>query len=208
MADVSLLTRKIGPLPGWQWAALAGSGAGLVWYIRTRGGSSSGLTPAGDAQIDPSTGLPYSSEYGPAGGGQVLAPIVIQQGPPSTGGNKGTSKKPPPKKGSPKTPGFKPRQPTTPRGKITRGKVNPGAFAPIYYGLSPQGRSMTAFATVRNGRIVGGNVGQSGAPVYALVNTQYGPVWRQGFDPKKLPSGTKIGTLGRFSGLVQRKASR
>ena len=193
-----LLTRKIGPLPGWQWAALVGAGGGLVWYVvRTRSGSN--LTPAGQAQIDPATGLPYSSEYGPAGGGQVLAPIIIQSGPPSGSGSKGTSKPPP----------HRPPRPVKHPGKrITRTKINPNDFAPIYYGLSPQGRNMAAFGTVRNGRIVGGNVGSSGAPVYALVKTQYGPVWRQGFDPRKLPAGTKIGTLGRFRDRIQSKGTR
>ena len=50
----------------------------------------------------------------------------------------------------------------------------------------------------KGGKISGKNVGASGAPVYALTKSQYGPVWVQGFNPAKLPNGTKIATLPQF----------
>lgn len=83
--DGDLLTRKIGPLPGWQWAALVGGLGGVAWYVirgRNAATSTAGAAgAAGSGGIDPATGLPYSNAYGPGMGGEVLAPIVIQNGP-------------------------------------------------------------------------------------------------------------------------------
>jgi hypothetical protein len=83
-------------------------------------------------------------------------------------------------------------------GQKVGGRVAASDFPRTIYALSQQGRSLITFATVRNHRIQGKNVGRSGAPVYALVNTGYGPVWEQGFNVSKLPNGTKIATLPQF----------
>lgn len=58
------------------------------------------------------------------------------------------------------------------------------------------------FGSIKNGKIVGGNVGNSGAPVYALMNTGFGPIWEQDFNPATLPAGTEVGTPGQFSQYV------
>jgi hypothetical protein len=52
--------------------------------------------------------------------------------------------------------------------------------------------------SITGGKYAGKN-SKSGAPVYALVNTGYGPVWEQGLDPSKLPNGTKVATLNQFA---------
>lgn len=41
-----------------------------------------------------------------------------------------------------------------------------------------------------------------GAPVYALVGSAYGPIWKQYYDPRRLPKNTPIATLSTLRGYV------
>lgn len=64
MAVSNLLTRKLGPLKTWQWAAIGG-GAGLAYYYyksRKSGSSATGANANPTNAIDPATGMPYSQE--------------------------------------------------------------------------------------------------------------------------------------------------
>lgn len=74
MAD-PFLTRKFGPLPAWQWAALIGGGAGIVLYLvrARRGAAESGAatTPASLGAFDPA---------GPLPGATPLVTLIVQQG--------------------------------------------------------------------------------------------------------------------------------
>lgn len=82
-------------------------------------------------------------------------------------------------------------------------KVSPTDFPSQIIALTAQGKSMLTLGSIKGGKITGKNVGASGAPVYALTNTPYGPVWSQGFDPKKLKDGTRIGTLPQFKADIK-----
>src|SRR5215468_2710343 len=44
----NILQRKIGPLPGWAWAGLAGVGALAWWYFRNRSGQAAADASAGE----------------------------------------------------------------------------------------------------------------------------------------------------------------
>lgn len=65
------LTKKIGPLPVWAWALIIGGTIGAVVLLRRGSGTSAQGAPtdpnADTAQIDPTTGLPYSG-MGSGGG--------------------------------------------------------------------------------------------------------------------------------------------
>lgn len=190
-ARPNVLTRKLGPLQTWQWAALIGLGGGVLYYVRNRatGSSSSTDTSSLDSagSIDDGTGdggllggVPGVGDEGPAG----------PAGPPGKQGEPGTA---PPVKTKPK-----------PGGKVGT-RLSSKNYPAQIYGLTSQGKSIVQFATVKNGSISGKNVGKSGAPVYALINTVYGPVWEQYFDPRKVPNGTKVGTLPQFKNTIKAK---
>lgn len=176
----SPLTTKYGGLVGWQWVAVAGSAGGLLLYIRQKRAAASAAASEPQGQMLTGSDLPQS---------QVLSPIILQQkGEPGPPGPPGPSPKPAP---TPK-PGPKQLKP-----------VNPKDF-PVNIGASTdQGRGVLTFATITGpgGKYTGGNVA-GGAPVYALVNTGFGPVWEQGKDFATLPAGTKIGTLAQFKEYI------
>lgn len=183
-----MLTRKIGPLAGWQWAAIAAALAGVYVLYRRRQaaaaggtGTSSTGTTAGDVTGVSATPPP---------------PVVIVQQPaqpPAPAPAPTPVPKPQPKP----APTPRPAHPPTP----VPPAINYKSFPEFISGLSPQGGTLRTFARVENGRIVGGQV-RNGAPVYALTTGGYGPVWRQNFNPKSLPNGTAIATLPQFGNLV------
>lgn len=193
------LTRKLGPLAAWQWAALVAGGVGVVWFIRSRSSSTAAATDTSTT----GTAGGDTGDLGDAtgGGGDVLAPIVEQgeqgaQGEPGTAGPAG-----PPGPPATKTAAKAPAKASTGVGKI----VSSTDFPSQIYALTTRGKSLVSFATIQNGQIKGKNVGKSGAPVYALIKTGFGPVWQQGFDPKKLPNGTKVATLAQFKSDIKAK---
>lgn len=75
MAITDTLTQKVAGLPGWQWAALVGAGGGLFIVLRRKSAASSSSTGGAATAASP---------YGPNTGGEVLAPIIIGNGPAST----------------------------------------------------------------------------------------------------------------------------
>lgn len=85
-AGGSVFTDQYGPLKGWQWLGIiTAAGAAFLWYRQRKAASSSSST-TGLNGIDPATGLSYAEEAaasGPLPGSQSLAPIIIQNGPPS-----------------------------------------------------------------------------------------------------------------------------
>lgn len=76
----SIWTRKIGPLPGWQWVAIVGGAAGIgLYFVRAR--------RAAAADAGGGTAQTLGGAFDPAGplpGPSTLAPIIIQQGGGST----------------------------------------------------------------------------------------------------------------------------
>lgn len=166
--------------PTWQLALGAGVIAGIGFYLyRVHQANKSATTAPTSTEAPPASGV--------TGDSTTLQPIVEQSmpGPPGA------------------------RGPAGPRGPAggedhdaddqpVGGRQSPTDFPQQIPALTSIGKSVVSFATVQNHRIVGKNVGASAAPVYALVNTRYGPIWQQGFNPTKLPNGTKIGTLPQF----------
>jgi hypothetical protein len=53
----NILQRKIGPLPGWAWAGLAGAAALAWWYFRSRGTGAGQATDSGTAAADPAAAV-------------------------------------------------------------------------------------------------------------------------------------------------------
>lgn len=78
------LKRKIGPLPVWGWAIIAGAIiGGLILYTRS-GSSSTDATSATTGtdftpQIDPTTGLPFSGEGSGGGVATTTQPSLAQE---------------------------------------------------------------------------------------------------------------------------------
>jgi hypothetical protein len=264
-AAESPLTRKLGPLPAWQWGALAALGIAGAVILRRRAASSSTSSSsgagdpstngaAGAVGIDPSTGAAlypnstYDSSSNPngpdlqgvldvltqdeqneqdqaalggvatPGGGGDNPPAGTPGGPPlpgasggplppaspppgSTTGGGGPGKPPP---APPVVGGTAPPPPRTinpgtnkPPNPQPVGVRNPHDYPSQIAALTTQGKAIWSFATIKNGKISGAAV-PPGTPVYALIPTGYGPIWEQYFDPRKLPNGTKVGTLARF----------
>lgn len=229
-AGGSPLTRKIAGLPAWEWAALLGTGGALIYLlIKRRSAASSADTSTTDTtgtgadtgSADYGSGYGYGDSSTGAGGG-TLQPIVDNQNPVATpgggdtgapivgttptGGAPGASVGGTPQPPAAPTPPKTVAKPTPAPPKASSGvgsRVNSGDFPINISAIKPAGRVLVPFATVQNGRVVGKNVGQSGAPVYALVKTAYGPVWQQGFSASKLPNGTKIATLKQFQAKIK-----
>lgn len=178
------LTEQYGALKGWQWAGLLGGVAGVFFYLRARNAGTKTATTA-------PVGSALDAYGNPIPGREILAPIIIQNGGGSTGGG-GTNLPGPPKPGPPKP------QPTPPT------KVNARDFSQSIAANSPTGKTLTSVGSVQNGRYVGKN-STSGAPVYALIDTGYGPKtsFVQSWNASKLPNGTKIFTLPQFKGLFK-----
>lgn len=175
------LLTKYGGLVGWQWVAVAGSAGGLLLYIKQkRAAAAAAASAQPSGQMLTGADLPQS---------QVLSPIILQQrglpGPPGPPG-----------------PGPKP-SPTPSPGPKKLKPVNAADFPTNVGALTPAGQGMLTFATITgpNGKYQGGNV-SGGAPVYALVNTGFGPVWEQGKDFASLPAGTKVATLQQFRDYI------
>lgn len=182
----NILTRKVGPLPGWQWGAIAVVVAGGYILWRRRQAAGAGASSGTGTTAQDVTGV--SATPAP--------PVVIVQQPsqPSTTTTPTTKPVTPPKP----APAPQPAHPPTP----VPPAINWKAFPQFISGLSPQGGTLRSFATVENGKVVGGQV-RNGAPVYALIESkQYGPVWEQGFNPAKLPNGTHVATLPQFNNLI------
>lgn len=184
------LTEQYGALKGWQWAAIIGGLGGAFLYLHARSKGAGSSTTA-------TTGAPIGSAvdaYGnPIPGREILAPIIIQNGGGSTGGTTGTKPTPaPPKPGPPKPQ----PNPST--------KVNSKDFSQSIAANSPTGKTLTSVGSIQNGKYVGKNTA-SGAPVYALIDTGYGPKtsFVQSWNAAKLPNGTKIFTLPQFKGLFK-----
>lgn len=103
-------------------------------------------------------------------------------------------------------PGPKPKSPGTPgqvgaplpKAKVPLPRVNSHSFAADIPLVS---KAVTAFGKITANHTISGGSVKAGAPVYALVNTGFGPIWEQYFDPKKLPVGTQIGTLSSLGQL-------
>lgn len=190
-APGNLLTRKIGPLPGWQWGALVVVGAGA--FILYRRYQAAQAAANGTASSSGSSTSPLD-QTGVSAGPPPPVVIVEQPTQPATTGTTTTTTPTTPKT----VPTPKPVSPPTP----VPHAINWASFPKFIAGLSPQGGTLRSFASIENGRVVGGNV-RNGAPVYALVQSkQYGPIWEQGFNPKSLPNGTRVATLPQFSNLI------
>jgi hypothetical protein len=89
-------TAQYGALKGWQWAAIIGTLGGVLLYLKSRGAASSTGAPASSSAT---TGQGTDAYGNPIPGQQILAPIILQQGPASV---PAPAAKPPPAK--PKTP--------------------------------------------------------------------------------------------------------
>lgn len=181
------LTNQYGALKGWQWAALTGSLLAVYLYVHKRQQDAA----AAASSTDTTAGTGDASGYAP---NQILAPIIIQQGPGST-----------PVLGKP-VPPIRPK-PTPKKQPAPAQKVNAGNYPKTVAANSTLGAAMLKGAqvgTIKNGRYVGKN-SSSGAPVYALIDTGFGPRTSlvQGFNIAKLPNGTKIYTLPQFKALFK-----
>lgn len=75
-------------------------------------------------------------------------------------------------------------------------------FAKFLPGAGPNVANVEQTGTIQNGRYTGKQV-SGGAPVYALVNTGFGPIWEQNANFSQLPSGTKVGTPASLHNYVQ-----
>lgn len=178
------LTQQYGALKGWQWVAVIGTlGAGLL-YLKSRGAAAPADANATAGGYDP-TGVPGQS---------ILAPIIIQNGKPS---EPLPTPKPPAPKPKPPGPTPKPQPKPTPH-------YNAKDYSQTVAANSPTGKGMVSVGTITNGKYVGKNTA-SGAPVYALINTAYGPrtSFVQSWQASKLPNGTKIYTLAQFKDLFK-----
>lgn len=224
------LRTTIAGRPAWQWIAIVGGVGGAVWYIvRKRSGASSaatatdtsgGATPTG---IDPATGATWSSEGfdpfvqplpGSTTGDNAALDAIVKQGQAeqtsdtalakaiaqNTAATKADTAADKAEDTS-KVDGSKKVPPGTPGG--VGSKISPTDFPKQIAALTAQGKKLVTFATIKNGKISGKNVGQSGAPVYALTDGPYGPIWVQGFTPSKLKNGTKIATLPQFKSDIK-----
>lgn len=80
----------------------------------------------------------------------------------------------------------------------TPAEINASSYAK---NIAAGGAHMTTVGSIGAGGKYTGKNSAQGAPVYALVQTGYGPVWEQGYNPSKLPAGTPVGTLPQFSNL-------
>lgn len=191
MPEENILTRRFGPLAGWQWAAIAAAlgGAYILWRRKQAANAAASGTTNGTTTALDSTGS--------TGIGAAPAPVVIVQQPAQPTPTGPTTPAPSPKPVPRTAPTPKPAGPPA----ALPPALNWRQFAQDISGLSPQGGTLRTFARVENGRIVGGNV-RNGAPVYALTTGKYGPVWQQGFNAKTLPNGTPIATLPQFSNLI------
>ena len=150
------------------------------------GTSTNGSTSSSGSSTPPGTAQPPIVVGGSPGAGPTPPPVK----PPTT------QTPPPPRQINPGTPKV-----PTPRPVATH--INAADYPTQIPATAAQGKNMITLGTYKGGKFTGKNVGSSGAPVYALVNTVFGPIWQQGFDPKKLPNGTKIGTLKAFAGDVK-----
>lgn len=183
------LTEQYGALKGWQWAAIIGGLGGAFLYLHARSKAAAG---SGTATTGPPIGSAVDAYGNPIPGREILAPIIIQNGGGSTSGG-GTKPTPAP----PKPPAPKPQpSPST--------KVNAKDFSQSIAANSPTGKTLTSVGSIQNGKYVGKN-SASGAPVYALIDTGYGPKtsYVQSWNAAKLPNGTKIFTLPQFKGLFK-----
>lgn len=165
--------------PTWQLALGAGVIAGIGFYLyRVHQANKAAPAPT-------STEAPPAS--GVTGDSTTLQPIV-EQSMPGPAGPRGATGPRGPAGGEDKDADDQP----------VGSRQSASDFPQQIPAYSTTGKTLVSFATITNHRIAGKNVGASGAPVYALVNTRYGPIWQQGFNPTKLPNGTKIGTLPQF----------
>jgi len=90
--------------------------------------------------------------------------------------------------------------PATTAKAATPAKINAGNY-PINIGASSAGASnIDVLGAVGSSGLK--NVGSSGAPVYALVNTGYGPVWEQGAAVTNAKAGTMLATLKTFASKI------
>lgn len=82
-------------------------------------------------------------------------------------------------------------QPAQQGGGHTPAEINAGAYPKNV----PQAKGgMTIVGHIIAGHKYQGKNSRSGAPVYALVSTGFGPVWEQNFNMSQLPPGTPIAT--------------
>jgi hypothetical protein len=200
----NIVTRKIGPLPGYAWIAFGV--AGLVVYLGRKSAASSGggtssansATPNAVNYASQTPQMPYSYEQ--SNSDQALASLVsalayqVQQtgGSVSPGNTGGPSTSP----GSTGNPGVQPTPAPAPSSAAASLPPINSADYPI---IGTPGTSYVPLGQISapGGMFTGENVG-GGAPVYAFMGGQY----QQDFNSATLPVGTVLATPSNFSQYI------
>lgn len=80
------LSKKIGPLPVWLWAVIAGGGIGLVWFLRQKKSadtSAADESAGGSGEDSPTSLVPINEGLSETQFQDLLDAIKKMQGPPS-----------------------------------------------------------------------------------------------------------------------------
>jgi hypothetical protein len=185
------LTRKLGPLPTWGWAAIAVGGFVVYRYLKNRQAASTSATPTSaqysstvptnwsepTATLSTPSGFSYS---GPLSGLQTLIPTGALS---STNGSTSGDTNPPGTAATP-PPNTSPGLPAVNAANYPQ-QVRYGQYGPSDY---------TRIGTVSGGQYTGQQV-SGGVPVYAGLFGGF----QQGFNMATLPSGTDLYIPSQFT---------